>query len=329
MAAIITLLSLSNSLLAYISDRRYARQVTDTKINPPPLFVLGHWRTGTTLLHELLVKDDRFSFPTTFQCMTPHHFLWSDRWLSSRLDWLMPSRRPMDDMAIGMNRPQEDEFALVNLGLGSPYLEWAFPNRRQCYDAYLTLHSLSDDERANWKSQFERFVKQLYLLNPKRVVLKSPTHTARIRTLLEIFPDARFVHIVRNPLQSIPSTVRTWTRVCDAISLQVRREPVTVDRILDVFEVMYHRFDSDCGLIPPDRIVEIRYEDLVANPLPQLQGIYSSLGLDDFEYAQPAISTYLASTANYKPNNLQITDDVKEKIRTRCGKYMSKYGYQP
>ncbi len=314
--------------MAYISERRFGRRILNTIVDPPPLFVLGHWRTGTTLLHELLVKDDRFNFPTTYQCMTPQHFLWSDRWLSSKLNWLMPSKRPMDDMAIGVDRPQEDEFALVNLGLGSPYLEWAFPNRHQRFDAYLTLQGLSTAERAHWKSQFERFVKQLYLHNPKRVVLKSPTHTARISTLLEIFPEARFVHIVRNPLQSIPSTVRTWTRVTDAISLQIRREPISIDRILDVFQLMYDRFELERSLVNPDRFVEIRYEDLVAQPIEQLQKIYGQLQLGDFQHARDAISNYLASTADYRPNKFELTQEIEEKIRTRCEAYMSKYGYR-
>ena len=238
MALAISLASGCNSCLRALSEFAYKQHADSLEIEHPPLFVIGHWRTGTTWLHEMLVKDERFSFPTTYQCMAPHHFLLTDRFFSKWLDWFLPSNRPMDNMPIGMLRPQEDEFALMNLGLPSPYLEWAFPDRDQGCDDYLTLVELDQAERERWKQQFEWFVRRLTALNPKRLVLKSPAHTARVSTLLEVFPDARFVHVVRNPLETIPSTVRTWTRMADVLSIQVRHRPISEDRVLDVFQKM-------------------------------------------------------------------------------------------
>ena len=42
---------------------------------PAPVFVIGHWRAGTTLLHELLVRDPRHTYPNTYDCFGPNHFL--------------------------------------------------------------------------------------------------------------------------------------------------------------------------------------------------------------------------------------------------------------
>src|SRR4029077_5609932 len=92
------------------------------------IFIIGHWRTGTTLLYELLTLDQRFIAPTPMECFAPAVCLGFGRvlrWLS----FMLPANRPMDNMPVGWDRPQEDEFALMNLGLGSPALEWAVVNR--------------------------------------------------------------------------------------------------------------------------------------------------------------------------------------------------------
>ena len=327
MAFAISIASGFNSSLRAVSELTYGKHADELEIELPPLFVIGHWRTGTTWLHELLVKDERFAFPTTYQCMAPHHFLLTHRLFSRWLDWFLPSRRPMDDMQVGMLRPQEDEFALMNLGLASPYLDWAFPNRNQEWDDYLTLENLEPSDREEWKRQFVWFVRRLTAVTPKRLILKSPAHTARVGTLLEVFPNARFVHVVRNPLQAIPSTVRTWTRMSDVLSLQVRRQPISEDRVLDVFQQMYGQFNKDRALIPDEHFYAVRYEDLVADPVGEIEQIYRHLQLGDFEPARAPLETYLESIADYRPNQLGISDELRRKTTARCLEYMEQYGY--
>lgn len=323
----ISLASLMNSSLRVASEAVYGRRARRTELKHPPVFVVGHWRTGTTWLHELLVKDNRFSFPTTYQCMVPSHFLLTDRWLSKLIDRILPSSRPMDNMQVGAALPQEDEFALMNLGVKSPYLEWSFANHANYWEEYLTLSDLPLEERQAWKNQMRWFINRLTVHNPNRLVLKSPGHTARVATLLEIFPDARFIHIVRNPLAFIPSTIRTWTRMADALSLQVRREEISVDRILDSFERMYDQFEKDRRLLNDRNFCELRYEDLVADPLSQVESLYEQLELGDFEPARPAMEKYLASISGYQPNQHRLADDLEQKILARCASYSERYGY--
>src|SRR5690606_23417551 len=115
MAIVIGIFSFFNSQLRLISELIYGRRAEQVQIQHPPVFILGHWRTGTTLLHELMVLDEQFSFPTTYECMAPHHFLLTGSTIPKWFNWLLPESRPMDNMAIGFERPQEDEFALMNL----------------------------------------------------------------------------------------------------------------------------------------------------------------------------------------------------------------------
>src|SRR6187549_1352751 len=184
MVVTVTIASLLNSFASVFQWLLFNHAIRRTKIKQPPLFVLGHWRSGTTLLHELLMLDPRHTCPTTYQCLAPHHFLWSEKFLPSFLQFLLPKQRPMDDMPAGLDRPQEDEFALVNLGVPSPYLAWAFPNHGPVADEYLDLRTLSATEREEWKRTWQDFVQRVALRSEDcRIVLKSPTHTARVRTI--------------------------------------------------------------------------------------------------------------------------------------------------
>ncbi len=328
MAIAISILTVFNLVMAWISEAIYGRRAKRVTMENPPLFVLGHWRTGTTLLHELLVEDKRFIYPTTYDCMAPRHFLLTAGIVGKYFKWLLPAKRPMDDMAVGFDRPQEDEFALMNLGAGSPYLEWAFPNR-EFYTRYLTLETLTPGERQRWSGWLDWFMRRLMLKNPEaQIVMKSPGHTARVKMLLEMYPRAKFVHIVRDPRAVIPSALRTWTRMMDATSLQVRGDRPLDDHIFEMFTLMYDRFERERELIPENQFYQLRYEDLVADPLSELEAIYARLDLGDFNVARPAVAKYLEGVKNYKTNKFDLDPVLAGKIADRCGDYMRRYGYE-
>src|SRR5262249_6045277 len=206
-ALVVTFVSFFHTLLRFAQRAWFGDRPERTPIREAPMFIIGHWRTGTTLLHEFLILDPRHTFPTTYECLEPNHFLLTEQFLTRSLPFLMPSRRPMDNMAAGWDRPQEDEFALCMMGQPSPYLTIAFPNRPPPCPEAMDLEGLPPRMLASWKRAFYRFLQALTYKDPRRLVLKSPTHSCRIKVLLELFPEARFVHIVRDPYVVFPSTV--------------------------------------------------------------------------------------------------------------------------
>ncbi len=139
LAASITNTTVLNSFAGVFTQLMFGHRVSSTKLAEPPLFVLGHWRSGTTLLHELLILDSRHTYPNTYECFAPLHFVWTEWFVPPLLRKLLPSTRPMDTMEAGWDRPQEDEFALANMGVPSPYLAWAFPQHGPVADEYLDL----------------------------------------------------------------------------------------------------------------------------------------------------------------------------------------------
>ena len=324
----VTCVSVLNTFLWLVQKLFLGRRVERTKLEQPPVFIIGHWRSGTTYLHELLVLDDRFAYPTTYQCFAPTHFLISNWFVTQFMNFLLPSKRPMDNMAAGWHLPQEDEFALCNLGLGSPYFTMAFPNEPPQDEEYLDLKELSVDERERWKRGVLGFLKHVAYHQPdKPIVLKSPPHTARVRTLLELFPEARFVHIVRDPHVVFLSTLRLWRSLYQVQGLQVDDGHDVSEYVLEAFERMYRSLEEDRDLLRPSQFYEVRYEDLVRDPLGQLQAMYDQLGLGDFEHVRPTLEVHLQRTKDYKTNKFELSDDTKRLVDQRWGEFAQRYGY--
>jgi hypothetical protein len=316
--------SLINTLVRVWEDFRWGAAVERTTV-PPPLFVLGIWRSGTTHLHNLLAKDDRFAFPNTYQALYPHTFLTTEKHGSRVMQFFMDPTRPMDNVKGGVLEPQEDEFALVASGL-SYFLMMAFPRNVNYYRRYFSLCEATADERETWKRALLRFLKKLTLKYQRPLVLKSPLHTCRIEVLLELFPDAKFVHIHRNPYTVYASTEHTWRHVRSWWGLQTAE--IDQERILADYEDVYRAFFEQRPLIPAGNLCDVAYADLERDPVEELRRIYQSLALPAFAHAEPAISAYLQSIAGYAKNRFaDLSPETRKAIAHRWGRCFDEWGY--
>lgn len=327
-AAIMVGVSLSHSALKGVERLVYRRQFRDARLSDDPVFIIGHWRTGTTWLHDLLRLDPRHSYPSTYQCFDPNHFLLTENFFRRFATVLMPSKRPMDNMDAGWEKPQEDEFALAMMGLPSPYQTIAFPNRRSHDQDYEDVESLPLAQRDRWERAFVHFLQRVTLARPGRLILKSPTHSFRIRTLLRLFPQARFIHLVRDPYVVYPSTLHLWKSLYHAHGLQRPHFRGLEDRVLSTFERMHAAIERDRHLIPPDRFLELRYEDLVENPLDQLRQVYDHLDLGPIDPALPSIETQLATQSDYRTNRYHLSDSDRALVTRRWGHVIRRHGYE-
>ncbi len=324
----VTIVSMGHTLLRGLQNLVYGRRIANTPIDQPPIFILGHWRTGTTLLHEFLALDERHVGPSTYECMEPNHFLLTEGLVSRWMPFFSLSVRPMDNMAAGFDRPQEDEFALCNLGLPSPYLTVAFPNNPPQYEEYLDLEGIPPRALARWKRVFRRFLQELTFKHRKRLVLKSPTHSCRVKTLLELFPDARFVHIVRDPYVVFPSTVNLWKSLYITFGLQRPTFQGLEEHVYKTFNRVYDKIEEGKGLIDFDRFYELRYEDLVRDPVGEMATLYDHLGLGGFDQLLPKLQAHLANNAGYRTNRYQLSDEQQAEITRRWGSVIRQYGYE-
>jgi hypothetical protein len=324
----VTLMTPLISAVALASEAIYGRRVAETYIRSP-IFILGHWRTGTTLVHDLLACDPTLAYPTTHQCLFPNTFLASGRAFNRLYGLFMPSRRPFDDMPVGLDRPQEEEFGLANMGVGSLYRMFAFPRHGPPDLRYLDLDGLSDEERYDWETAYVTLLKRLQLAARRPLVLKSPPNTARLKTLSRLFPDARYIHIARHPFDVYASTVRMLRSLT---SMQGLQNPPLVDDwideyVLTAFERMFAAYERDRHLVPERRLVEIRFEDLIADPKGVLADVYGTLGIGDFSAVEPRIDAYLGERSGHRRNAYHLDQATRRMIVERWRPYFERFNY--
>src|SRR5437879_854487 len=92
-------------------------------------------------------------------------------------------------------------------------------------------------------------------------------YATRIKVLLELFPQARFVHIVRTPYVVMPSTLHTWRTLHRVFGLQQPTFAGLEQQVLHNYLHMFTKLEETRGLVAPGRFYELRYEELGQDPI--------------------------------------------------------------
>jgi hypothetical protein len=277
-----------------------------------------------------MIRDARFTFADTYACFVPEHFVMSRFTLRPIAALVMPKKRPIDNMEAGFDRPQEDEFALAAMGLPSPYRNIIFSNNGLNIDSeYLTLRNVSAEERKTWLDGLDTFLKTLTFQSPdKRIVLKSPPHTGRIKTLLERYPNAKFIHIHRNPYSIFPSTYNLWMRLSRDEGAQRPSGKGMEEYIFANLTTMYDAFAEDVQQLPANQFCDIAYKELTSAPVETLEKIYRTLELGGFDEVRSVFQQYAESQREYKKNKFSMDPVLKAQIAARWKSYFERYGYE-
>ncbi len=234
----------------------------------------------------------------------------------------------MDNMRAGWALPQEDEFALMNLGAPTPYLRILFPNHPIPFEGTLASAGFSAEELATWKRTFDWFLRAITFKVRKPLILKSPPHTGRLGILREMYPDAKFVHIVRDPRKIYPSTIKLWKTLDDIQAMQSATDDQSIqDFVLRTLPTMYASFEADRIGIPDSQIIDLRYEDFVADPLSTMQRVYEQLQLSDFDSVREKIAAKAQGERDYQTNRLELQPDEEQRLMDAWHQYAIRYGY--
>jgi omega-hydroxy-beta-dihydromenaquinone-9 sulfotransferase len=330
-ASLLAASGLFNSPFAWYEERSCRRAVEDT-VPRPPLFILGHYRSGTTHLQYLLAHNSSFAYPNLFQSFFPHTFLSTERSLAWLVQLGLVRHRFQDHVRLSLRSPMEDEIAIcVSTGL-SPHMSWALPHHSSFYDRFLTFEDASVEEAERWKAALLRFVKKLTLKHRRMLVLKSPPHTARIRLLLEIFPEARFVHIHRDPHDVFRSTMHMLESIYPYWNLQAPgkhgTEEARIERVLWTYRAMYDAFFEQRHLIPQGHFYELSYEELERDPTGSLRKMYSALKLPGIDQQVVAMQDYLKVSAGYPKNSyMPVNDQMRARVARAWERAFEEWGY--
>jgi len=306
------------------------KKIKNTVLKKPPLFIIGHWRSGTTLLHNLLCQDPKTSYVTTYQTIFPNN-LASKLIFQTFMKLAMPERRPADNMKLGVSLPQEDEFALSNMYHNSYYNFFYFPNNyKEFYDKSINFKNLEVKEEKEWCYYYDKLLKKAYLDNDSKeqLILKNPVNTARIKLLLDLYPNAKFIYIYRNPITVFLSTQKFFRVILKTLMLQAVDNEFIDNMIFDVYERLMEDYLKYRSLIPKGNLYEIRYEDFEADPIKGLKIIYSDLLHADFYKVEPKFVEYLKSVKEHKKQQYEVEKPSLDLITKRLDKYIKLYNYQ-
>jgi hypothetical protein len=323
--------SVGATAVGAIERRRYDRRIASTPVDPPPIFVLGHWRSGTTHLHNLLGRDPDNTYPTVYQVVFPTAFMLTSSTIPPLTARMLSDTRGYDNVAQGWNEAAEDEIALAKLTGLSPYLAFMLPDQLPHYERYFDFLQAREAERDEWKAALRWFIGKIRLHSGgRRPVIKSCAHMARIRMLLDVFPDAKFVHIHRNPFTVAASTIHMREQTDWENFLQVPEKAFVENlatQVMVVGQRLFEQFFEDRSLIPPENFIEIAYPDLVARPREVLDNLYRHLDIPQGDRYDATIGAYLDGLRGYQTNKLSIDDELADLIRESWKFVFEEYGY--
>lgn len=244
------------------------------------------------------------------------------------MSFVIPETRPQDEMKMNLDFSGEHDFAIANLNSMSPYSGSYFPKNQDYYNRYVSLFDVSIKEKRKLKKDISYIIRKLSIKkNNKQLVLKSPIDTARVDLLLEIFPNAKFIHIYRNPYEVFFSTKRMHQKLIPIFQLQ--NGYLDLDKfIIKTYRDIYYKYYCDIHLVPEGNLVDIKYEDFIARPIEELEKIYLALSLEGFEDAKPHMESYLESAKNYNLSKYSISHKDKERIYSNWSGIIDTMGYE-
>ena len=326
----ILLISFATSPLSLVEKVRYGGVLNRTEINQPPLMILGHGRSGTTHLHNLLVCDPSFGSLSTFQAIMPAFSLIGRGWLKRALAAQLPGSRPMDNVEVGVDQPQEEEIAIANLSRLSSLHSLSFLRSWRWYhDRYTLMEGMNARDLAKWRNVYLNVVRKATVhAEGKRIVLKNTPNLARIPHLLELFPGSKYVNVVRNPYIVFESLKNMFKKITVDTRLQDIDEADIEEYILYAYRRNMSRYLEHRSLIPEGDLVEIKFEDLEVDPIGQMRRIYEALSLPYWELLEPRLVDYLERLGPYQKNRYEVKCETVQRVNDAWGFAVETWGYE-
>ena len=319
--------SIWSSLFAAIENLRFKKQLSVIACRPDPVFIVGHWRTGSTFLLKLMSLDEQFTCPTLFQVAEPDSLLVSYPYYKPIMKILVKKTRPMDNVKAGMDEPQEDEYAIFRLTGNSPLERLVFPDEDGYFLRKWSETEVSTGEEKVLKETLRRYYTKLTFRKNGKILSKNPFHSFRIKILLEAFPNAKFIQIHRNPICVIPSTLNMWNILQRENTLNGRINKHTVGEISRMVRYTTERISADAEIVPEGSFAEIRFEDLEYETVNCLRALYTKLGLEFSDRFEARVKDFIDSNHNFVKNNFSMTESDRHVVLDELKEYMGKYSY--
>ncbi len=260
---------------------------------PAPTFIVGSPRSGTSILHELMASDPASRAPAMWEMQYPVEAACGvDRAeLSDRVVQLWHDLQPeYETMHVNSGHlPNECIFITMQEFLSD---HWSGTHVVPSYD----VHMLAADQRPAYAFH-KKFLQTLQTRSEsRRWLLKAPSHLFRLRTLFDVYPDARIVRTHRDPLKTLPSAISLmgtlkWMR-CTQVDMSMA--PML---LAGGYAYMYQQEIEwrAAGILPDERFVDVDFDALVRDPVGTVESVYQKLGWSFTEEARQQVANYAAS----------------------------------
>lgn len=318
--------------LATIEKVKYNGAIHRQNLTKPPIFLIGHWRSGTTHLHNLMSRDPQFGYLKFSETAMPLDMLGPKVRIARKIiDRALPETRGYDNVKLALDEPQEEEMALGNLNPIGYYSIYYLPADMAGHrDRSLFFEGVSEKEKSRFRKNYEFLIRKVhYVKEGRQLLFKNPPSTTRMEMILQLFPDAKFVHIVRNPWPVFSSTCGKFPRLFNAFAWQPFQDVDIPGFTLDTYERLMRRYleDRDRLKLPAHQLVETTYERITADPLGEIGRIYDQLELDGKEAGLSEIGKYVGTLQDYSRNVHRIAPEHADAIRTRWKFAFDEWGY--
>lgn len=299
------------------------RKIRAHQLSQEPLFVLGHWRSGSTFLQTLLSQDYRYGYLNTYKALFPQIYFCSEKLMKpifQGLSNLSSSKNPFHRVPFSWDDADEEDTALLNsYSEYTTYWAQLFPKEYHSITNRFTSFQYDAKDIEHWENNYLYIIKKLSLYYNKPLILRSPPNTARVKQLLKIFPNAKFIYIHRNPYDVFHSNLGYWDANMQYFCFQKITDEEIKDRILYGYKKLIGNYLEQRSAIPPKNLIEIRYEDLYNNTLEEIQKIYSYLELPDFTVIKPVVENFINNKKSKEKTNYQYSNEIISSVNENWG----------
>ncbi len=313
------LINLFSLPFKWMENLVFGRKIRKQEIHTSPVFILGHWRSGTTFLHGLLSQDRQFGYVNFYNAIFPTSFLWTENRMKPLLNKLAKYKGLkipyFNNVEFDFDYPCEEDTALLNMNSRqSAYWAYSFPEKAlSLFSKTMYFTGVDSKRESDFTADYLYFLKKIsYKYKGKRLLLKSPPNTARIKLLLKLFPDAKFIHISRNPVELYYSHRKLWEQNMRQFSLQKIDSAQLDIVIIQTMRNVLKQYQEDKNILDRGNLYEISYDRLKSDPMAVLKEVYGNLGLPGFSAVENNFKDYLEKSQSYKTYAYEFdTEKVK------------------
>jgi hypothetical protein len=307
----------------------WQKRIQNHRLKTPPVFIIGFWRSGTTLLHNLLCQDPEAAYTTTFQTVFPNLILTQSWWLKPLINFFVPVRRPYDNVGMDMDFPQEEDFGLMNIQPSTIYKFFLFPSEFDIIiDQELFTGNLPPEKISQWKEAYHGMIaKAVFNTGGNRYIGKNPCHLTRTIMLKEMFPEAKFIFIHRHPYKVIESLYHFMLSIFPGVQLQDVPPDFSREKVVILYKKVMDAYFHDRKKIPSSDLIELKMDDFTGDITRHMNEIYEKFGLNNFNSVSSRIDKYIAENPRPLHKAHPPTQETIRLVDQYASDIMHKLGY--